>query len=76
MRFKVFNYGAGNLYSIQVALKKEGVTPSLTRTGAGMEEADALVLPGVGSFDQAAKTLPWRGPGRSSLRASRCWESV
>ncbi len=58
MRFKVFNYGAGNLYSIQAALRREGVTPSVTRKGAGIEEADALILPGVGSFDQAARTLP------------------
>lgn len=58
MRFEVFDYGAGNLYSIRVALRKEGVTPSLTRTGEGMEDADAVVLPGVGSFDQAARTLP------------------
>jgi len=58
LRFKVFNYGAGNLYSIQAALKREGVTPSVTRTGAGIEEADAIILPGVGSFDQAARTLP------------------
>ncbi len=58
LRFKVFNYGAGNLYSIQAALKREGVTPSVTKTGAGIEEADAIILPGVGSFDQAAKTLP------------------
>ena len=58
MRFTVFNYGAGNLYSIQAALRKEGVTPRLSRTGEGIPEADALVLPGVGSFDQAAGALP------------------
>lgn len=58
MRFQIFNYGAGNLFSIQSALRKEGVTPSLTRSGEGMEDADALILPGVGSFDQASKTLP------------------
>jgi glutamine amidotransferase len=58
LNLKVFNYGAGNLYSIQAALKREGVTPSVTKTGAGIEEADAIILPGVGSFDQAAKTLP------------------
>jgi glutamine amidotransferase len=58
LRFKVFDYGAGNLYSIRVALQKEGVTPSLTKTGEGMEDADAIVLPGVGSFDQAARKLP------------------
>jgi len=58
LKFKVFNYGAGNIYSIQAALKREGVATSVTRTGAGIEDADALVLPGVGSFDQAARTLP------------------
>ena len=58
MRLQVFNYGAGNLYSIRVALEKEGARTSLTRTGEGMEDADGLVLPGVGSFDQAAGSLP------------------
>jgi imidazole glycerol-phosphate synthase subunit HisH len=58
LRFQIFNYGAGNLFSIQSALKKEGVSSSLTRTGTGMEGADALILPGVGSFDQACKALP------------------
>ena len=58
LKFRVFNYGAGNLYSIQAALRKEGVNPSLTRTGEGLRETDAIVLPGVGSFDQAAGALP------------------
>jgi imidazole glycerol-phosphate synthase subunit HisH len=58
LKFKVFNYGAGNLFSIREALKKEGVTTTLTRTGRGLREADAIVLPGVGSFDQAARALP------------------
>ncbi len=58
MRFQIFNYGAGNLFSIQAALKKEGVSSNITRTGAGVREADAIVLPGVGSFDQASKALP------------------
>jgi glutamine amidotransferase len=54
----IFNYGAGNLFSIQVALKKEGAVPTITKTGSKMDEADALLLPGVGSFDQAVKALP------------------
>ena len=58
MRFLIFNYGAGNLFSIQSALRKEGVATSVTKTGSGMGDADALVLPGVGSFDQASKALP------------------
>jgi imidazole glycerol-phosphate synthase subunit HisH len=58
MRIQIFNYGAGNLFSIQAALRKEGVETSLTKDGKRMEEADAIVLPGVGSFNQAAKMLP------------------
>jgi len=55
---EVFNYGAGNLFSIRAALRKEGVRTSVTKDGKGIREADALVLPGVGSFNQAAGVLP------------------
>ena len=58
MRVMIFNYGAGNLFSIQAALKKDGAVPEVTKTGSKIEEADALLLPGVGSFDQAVKALP------------------
>ena len=58
MRIEIFNYGAGNLFSIQAALRKEGATTALTRDGKRIKDADAIVLPGVGSFNQAAKTLP------------------
>jgi glutamine amidotransferase len=60
MRIEIFNYGAGNLFSIQAALRKEGAKTALTKDGKHMREADALVLPGVGSFNQAAKMLPMR----------------
>jgi imidazole glycerol-phosphate synthase subunit HisH len=58
MRIEIFNYGAGNLFSIQAALRKEGVETTLTKDGKGIEKADAIVMPGVGSFNQAAKVLP------------------
>ena len=58
MRIEIFNYGAGNLFSIQAALKREGARTALTKDGKRLKEADAVVLPGVGSFNQAAKTLP------------------
>lgn len=60
MRIQIFNYGAGNLFSIQAALNKEGAKTSLTKDGRRLDEADAIVLPGVGSFNQAAKMLPMR----------------
>jgi len=58
MRIEVFNYGAGNLFSIQAALRKQGAKTALTRDGRRLGDADAVVLPGVGSFNQAAKMLP------------------
>lgn len=60
MRIEVFNYGAGNLFSIQAALRKQGAETVVTKDGRRLEEADALVLPGVGSFNQAARALPMR----------------
>ena len=58
MRIEIFNYGAGNLFSIQAALGREGAKTALTKDGRRLDEADAIVLPGVGSFNQAAKMLP------------------
>jgi imidazole glycerol-phosphate synthase subunit HisH len=60
MRIEIFNYGAGNLFSIQAALRKHGARTALTKDGKRLDEADAVVLPGVGSFNQAAKMLPMR----------------
>jgi len=58
MRIEIFNYGAGNLFSIQAALRKQGAKTALTKDGKRLDRADAVVLPGVGSFNQAAKMLP------------------
>ncbi len=58
MRIAIFNYGVGNLYSIETALKREGVQPELTTSMRKAKTADALVLPGVGSFTAATRKLP------------------
>jgi glutamine amidotransferase len=58
MQIEIFNYGAGNLFSIQAALRKEGAKTALTKDGKTMDLADAIVLPGVGSFNHAASVLP------------------
>jgi glutamine amidotransferase len=58
MRIVIFNYGVGNLYSIQTALKREGVQPQLTKDVRKAKTADGLLLPGVGSFTTATRTFP------------------
>jgi len=58
LHVSIFNYGVGNLYSLQVALKREGVKPQLTNNIRAVKASDALLLPGVGSFHEAARKLP------------------
>ena len=58
LEISIFNYGAGNLYSIQAALRREGVRPRITKDAKRVRSSDALILPGVGSFTQATGRLP------------------
>ena len=58
MRISIFNYNVGNLYSLQVALKREGIETQLIRNIRKAKNADALLLPGVGSFQEVARILP------------------
>jgi glutamine amidotransferase len=47
----------GNLHSACKGLEKAGATPQVTDSPAEIERADAVVLPGVGSFDPAVQHL-------------------
>ena len=58
MRVSVFNYGVGNLYSVQAALKREGADSQVTSEVRKLKNSDAILLPGVGSFSEAARKLP------------------
>lgn len=57
MKFFVLDYGVGNLYSLSCALKRMGVEPVIVPSLPKLGEADALILPGVGSFSSVAKTM-------------------
>jgi glutamine amidotransferase len=47
----VFDYGSGNLRSAQRALERVGADVEVTADQVAAIKADALVVPGVGSFD-------------------------
>ena len=53
----VVDYDMGNLHSACKGLEKVGATPKITDSIAEIERADAVVLPGVGSFDPAVQRL-------------------
>ncbi|MEQ8999323.1 MAG: imidazole glycerol phosphate synthase subunit HisH [Coleofasciculus sp. B1-GNL1-01] len=57
----VVDYDMGNLHSACKGLENAGATTKITDVAAEIEQADAVVLPGVGSFDPAVQHLRSRG---------------
>lgn len=53
----VVDYDMGNLHSVCKGLEQVGATPEITDSPIAIERADAVVLPGVGSFDPAVQHL-------------------
>ncbi len=53
----LLDYGSGNLRSVEKALRKVGADVAVVRDPAGMSEASAVVLPGVGAFDDCLHAL-------------------
>ena len=60
-RIAVVDYGAGNLRSVAKALVRSGLEPDVTGDGAAVRSADGVVLPGVGAFADAARSLREKG---------------
>ncbi len=56
-RVAVLDYGIGNLRSAQKALQKVGANAVLTSDHHEIENADAVVLPGVGAFGACMDAL-------------------
>ena len=57
----IVDYDMGNLHSVSKGLEKAGATPKITDSPTELEQADAVVLPGVGAFDPAVQQLRLRG---------------
>ncbi len=57
----VVDYGMGNLRSVSKALEKVGATVEVTDEADKIKEAAAVVLPGVGAFEEAMQGLRCRG---------------
>jgi imidazole glycerol phosphate synthase glutamine amidotransferase subunit len=53
----IFDYGAGNLRSVENTLAEIGATYTLVRDAAGLGAASKIVLPGVGHFGQIMRAL-------------------
>ena len=61
MRIGVIDYGMGNLFSVEQALKRLDADVVVTSDLDTLRAVDALVLPGVGAFPDAMKRLEETG---------------
>ena len=58
VRILIFDYGAGNLFSLESSLKRNGAIVSIIKDFNNVtEDFDGLVLPGVGNFDPAIVSI-------------------
>ena len=53
----LLDYGSGNLRSVEKALRKVGADVQVTTHPKGMRDARAVVLPGVGAFDDCIQAM-------------------
>ncbi len=53
----LIDYGSGNLRSVHNALKRVGAPVQIVRHGEELGKARAVVLPGVGAFDDCVNAL-------------------
>ena len=61
MKIIIIDYGLGNLGSIKNMLKKIGSEAAISSSISDIEEAEKLILPGVGNFDQGMRNLEASG---------------
>ena len=53
----ILDFGINNLFSIKKALEKVGSNTIITSNKEEILDSDALILPGVGSYDRAMNSL-------------------
>src|ERR1019366_2624887 len=57
LMISIFDYGAGNLRSVQNTLDEIGASYELVSDAAALESAAKIILPGVGHFGQMLRAL-------------------
>ena len=57
VKVAIFDYGAGNIFSLKSSLEKNNAQVDIITKLDGTKEYSGLLLPGVGNFDPAIKSL-------------------
>jgi len=64
----IVDYGVGNLFSLKCSLAAIGAQVVVTSVPAVLEQADHIILPGVGAFEDAAEKLRRSGLDQVLIR--------
>jgi len=67
----IVDYGMGNLRSVEKGFLKVGVDASVVREPQAVDDADAVVLPGVGAFRDCIRNLAQTSMTESIMRSIR-----
>ena len=67
----IVDYGVGNLRSIANAMDYLGLDTAVTADAGALEHSDAIILPGVGAFPDAAEKLRASGLDRVILAQAK-----
>jgi glutamine amidotransferase len=57
MKVAIFDYGAGNIFSLKIALEKQGAAVDVITNFDSVNNYSGLLLPGVGNFDPAIRSI-------------------
>ncbi|NDB90909.1 MAG: imidazole glycerol phosphate synthase subunit HisH [Thaumarchaeota archaeon] len=57
MKLAIFDYGAGNIFSLKIALEKQNAQVDVITSFDGTNDYEGLILPGVGNFDPAIRSI-------------------
>jgi len=69
MKIAIIDYQAGNLRNVQKALESLGATTDIVSSPEKLSESEAIILPGVGSFQEGMSSIQ-----SSGLASSICDE--
>ncbi len=67
----IVDYGVGNVHSVERALAHAGAYPQLIADPDALDDADGIVLPGVGAFGPALEKLTAAGLGKRIVELAR-----
>ncbi|MEX2059512.1 MAG: imidazole glycerol phosphate synthase subunit HisH, partial [Nitrosopumilaceae archaeon] len=57
VKVAIFDYGAGNIFSLKNSLEKNDAHVEIITTFDNVNSYSGLLLPGVGNFDPAIKSI-------------------